>query len=489
MFMSQSRYMEAMACLDTDNDKPNDWSIWASYKLGIYSSVLQYEWDGRNIKVGIAKAVSLATYGQTEEAELILNQLTKLGGLNKHKLCLSMALAPFMPTYALSLLRELKQPPTLFLISLLIRNSLNLEAEYQIKRFFKQNKAVLTSKNSEIYLLYSNFYASSPDEQLRNFNLFLESNNLPTVTLSNPNFPFNVLNLDYIQPISLITGPLITILMTAHNTADRLSPAVESLLKQTYKNIEIIIINDASDDETDKVIIELMKKDKRIRYIALAENVGTFAAKTIGFQQAQGEFVMCHDSDDWSHPLRLELQIKPLLSDKSIVATTSNWVRLQDDGVFYTRSVYPLSRFNPSSVLFRKKLVVEKAGLWDLVRTGADSEFNARIEWVFGSNAIRRIKLPLALGAHRKNSLMTSSLTGHTENGVSIIRQTYWELWSNWHLQMLKSGIKPYLPKLSSQMFRPFTVPVELEVSEDSLQTVLNVLISKAECNKFVDYI
>lgn len=481
--MSQSCHMKAITSLSTDHKVSNGPIVWAFYKLGMYSTVLQYAWDGRHIKGGIAKVVSLAACGQTSEAELILTQLLKLHGLNQHKLCLSMALAPFMPTLALSLLREVKHPPKLLLISLLLKNNLKKESEQKIKLFLKKNNSRFIKKNSEIYLFASNVIAQTSDEQLKYFNLFLESHDLPLVNLSNPLLNLGVLNLECIHCVSKKNGPLVSILMTAHNIADRIAVAVESILKQSYRQIELIIINDASNDDTEQIILDLMKRDQRIRYIALTENVGTFAAKTIGFQHAKGDFVMCHDSDDWSHPLRIERQVEPLLLDPSIVATTSNWIRLQDDGIFYTRSVYPLTRLNPSSALFRRQLVAEKAGLWDLVRTGADSEFNARLELVFGSDAIQRVKLPLALGAHRQNSLMTASDTGHTENKMSIVRLAYWEAWSNWHIQMLKSSKKPYLPNLSLMVERPFDIPIELYVSLDSLQTVISQVSIKADRN------
>src|SRR5690606_5218074 len=95
-----------------------------------------------------------------------------------------------------------------------------------------------------------------------------------------------------------------------------------------------------------------------------------------------------------------------------LAATTSNWVRIEDDGTFFARPVHPIRRLNPSSPLFRKELINRRIGLWDPVRTGADTEFHARLKLVFGRN-VRRVSAALALGAHRPNSLMNAKGTGY----------------------------------------------------------------------------
>ena len=98
--------------------------------------------------------------------------------------------------------------------------------------------------------------------------------------------------------------------------------------------------------------------------------------------------------------------------------------------------IYPFIRLNPSSALFRRQIVEEKTGLWDWVKTGADSEFNARFKLVFGNKAICVINKPLTIGAHRENSLMTSVETGCSDHSA-LIRQQYWENWNYWHIEQL----------------------------------------------------
>lgn len=182
---------------------------------------------------------------------------------------------------------------------------------------------------------------------------------------------------------------------------------------------------------------------------------------------SRGEFVICHDSDDFAHPAKIEEQVRPLLEDEKLVFTTSYWIRLQDDGKYYARAVYPLLRLNPSSPMFRKDLVLEKAGGWDLVRTGADSEFLARLKLVFGTHAMKRIKKPLTFGAHRKDSLMNAVDTGYNQSGMSPSRLAYWEAWNMWHLEETSKGELPFIP-CSFEAERRFEAPksIECRVSE-----------------------
>nr|APW29086.1 capsular polysaccharide biosynthesis protein Cps16A [Actinobacillus pleuropneumoniae] len=231
--------------------------------------------------------------------------------------------------------------------------------------------------------------------------------------------------------------------MTTFNSEKWIEWSINSLLSQTYSNIEIIIIDDSSTDSTISIIEKLKRKSDKIKLIKLSKNVGTYVAKNIGISLAKGEFITCQDSDDWAHPQKIMLQIYPLLENPNLVVTFSQWFRIYNDGKAYARGVFPLTRLNPSSALFRKDIVIEKIGLWDCVRTGADSEFNARLKLVFGNELCLTIKKPLTIGTHRKDSLMTSSDTGYI-NGISLERLNYWESWNLWHISEIEKGRVPY---------------------------------------------
>lgn len=147
---------------------------------------------------------------------------------------------------------------------------------------------------------------------------------MPALTLQDTATPPNPCNVVVADALPSMDGPLVTVLMTTFRTGERASVAIQSLLNQTYRNLEIIVVDDASDDATLAHVQAWASRDARVRVLRLPVNGGTYLAKSLGLQMARGEFVTCHDSDDWSHPLKIERQVRPLLEDASLVATTSS---------------------------------------------------------------------------------------------------------------------------------------------------------------------
>ena len=322
----------------------------------------------------------------------------------------------------------------------------------------------------ELYLLATNAFGGAPGEQLARLNAYLAFHRVPALALKDsalPPAPGNVRAADRVVPEE--SGPLVTVLMTTFNSACRVEAAANSVLEQSWRNLELIVVDDASEDGTRDLLQQLALRDARVRVVCLPRNGGTYLAKLIGLQHARGEFVTCHDSDDWALPCKIERQIRPLLNDARLIATVSCWVRLQDDGRFYARQIHPLMRLNPASPLFRRERVLREAGAWDLVRTGADSEFLARLKLVFGRKAVHRIGQPLTLGSHRAGSLMTDVTTGYSAEGESPVRSTYWDSWSRWHAASIAGGAKPWLPidPLALVENRAFAAPSQLLVPSD----------------------
>jgi glycosyltransferase involved in cell wall biosynthesis len=282
-------------------------------------------------------------------------------------------------------------------------------------------------------------------------NAFLARFALPPLALRDADRPPGTANLVAAEALAPADGLLVSVVMTAYNTAERIGAALASVLAQTWRNLEVVVVDDCSTDATAEVVQALAEQDPRVKYLRLACNAGTYVAKTVGLRHAKGEFVTCHDSDDWSHPLRIERQMRPLLDNRRLVASTSQWVRIEDDGTYYARPVHPLSRLNPASPLFRRQEVLAQAGLWDAVRTGADSEFHSRLRLVFGRQAVYRLAQPLAFGAHRADSLMNAADTGYSVAGLSPQRLAYWESWTRWHIAELHAGRKPVMPAMGTQ--------------------------------------
>lgn len=459
-YLAQARFAESLAQLAPHTWPRTGWQQMACYRLGMYGTVAKSAWDGRHAQGGLAVAVSLAACGEQDRAMEVVQHLIARHSSRRFKSVLADALAPLMPSLALSLLTPTDQHSPLGL-ALLLRTGERETAARGLHAALQAGRAAI---QPELWLLGTNAMGGAPGEQLRRLNAYLQAFALPPVALRNAALPPSARNLQADAPLPAAHGPLVSVIMTAFNAAERIGPALHSLLAQTWRNLEVLVMDDASTDSTAEVVQALAALDARVRYVRMPCNAGTYVAKTVGLALARGEFVTCQDADDWSHPLRIERQVLPLIRDSRLVATTSQWVRIQDDGVFYARPVHPLARLNPASPLFRKQLVQERTGLWDAVRTGADSEFHTRLKLVFGRRAVRRLVMPLAFGAHHADSLMNASATGYNAEGVSTTRLSYWEAWTHWHVECLRQRRPLVMPRMGEE--RVFAVPPAIDVAQ-----------------------
>ena len=103
--------------------------------------------------------------------------------------------------------------------------------------------------------------------------------------------------------------PKISVIMSVYNGEKYLAEAIESILEQTFKDFEFIIIDDGSTDKSLEILKEYAKKDSRIKIIANQKNIGLTKSLNIGIKQAQGEYIARMDADDISLPHRFEKQI------------------------------------------------------------------------------------------------------------------------------------------------------------------------------------
>ena len=101
--------------------------------------------------------------------------------------------------------------------------------------------------------------------------------------------------------------PLVSVIIPTFNRARLIVRTIESVLAQSYQNMEIIVVDDASTDNTGAVVQHI--SDPRIKYFQLETNGGPSKARNAGVEQARGEFVAFLDSDDEWDPQKIELQL------------------------------------------------------------------------------------------------------------------------------------------------------------------------------------
>lgn len=111
-----------------------------------------------------------------------------------------------------------------------------------------------------------------------------------------------------VEDTSLTEPPRITVVIPCYNHGKYLKESVESILAQTYKQLEVIIVNDGSTDNTVEVAQEMVKADPRVKFINFPENKGKWHCLNTAIEQCTGLIVTCQDADDVALPQRIERQ-------------------------------------------------------------------------------------------------------------------------------------------------------------------------------------
>ncbi|WP_409523321.1 glycosyltransferase [Nitrincola sp. MINF-07-Sa-05] len=231
----------------------------------------------------------------------------------------------------------------------------------------------------------------------------------------------------------------VSVIVPVFNAATTLPTALNSLLAQTWPRIEILLVDDASEDNSWEVM-QAFKNGSRpdIELVLLRHEVnqGAYPARNTALAAATGDFITVHDSDDWSHPQKIECQVQALLDDPDSKACWSSWARCTDDLYFDTWYLEPgWVRPNISSLMFRRE-VFDQLGYWDRVRVSGDTEYHQRIVKAYGAQSVLHAlpDAPLAFGRMSAESLTQTGAT-HLVTQFMGLRKDYEDAFRRWHDQ------------------------------------------------------
>jgi hypothetical protein len=249
-----------------------------------------------------------------------------------------------------------------------------------------------------------------------------------------------------------VDDPLVTIVMSVFKPDQSLYTALRSLAAQTWTNLEVLVVDDCSPEEYWPLIDDAVAMDDRFVLHRMPVNGGTYAIRNFAIERGRGVYLGFQDSDDWSHPERIERQVRPMLAEAELVATLSHCLSV--DGRLSLNHVgrHP-RRMNSSSLLFRRDPVVAALGRFDTVRKGADSEFIYRLQAVFGDDRVRTLEEPLAIVQLTTGSLSRGEFADGWHDGNRV---AYREAFKNWHASIAAGRSSA---RLGPTSLRPFPAP------------------------------
>ncbi|WP_098467905.1 glycosyltransferase family 2 protein [Serinibacter salmoneus] len=254
-------------------------------------------------------------------------------------------------------------------------------------------------------------------------------------------------------PTPVVDGPLVSILMPVYEPDDATDLAIASILAQSWRNIELIIVDDGSpevdeDGAPTSYRAQLQRwadRDARIRLTFNTPNRGAYTVRNMAYAQAAGEFVTVADKDDWHHPQHIETQARHLMSSGD-VANISMWVRCDNDMRFLVKTAPDqVVHVSFPSMMFRRETVMSRLGYWDAVRKGADTEYKRRLELLFNDDErlkpVTRSPLQVSLMGDNNLTSQDNSL-GYFSEARLQYRATY----RAWHRAVADGSADSYMP-------------------------------------------
>ena len=245
--------------------------------------------------------------------------------------------------------------------------------------------------------------------------------------------------------------PLVSVIIPAYNAETYIREALHSALRQTYDALEVLVVDDGSQDGTADVVRELAASDQRIRLLQ-QENGGVAAARNYGLEHARGEYIAPLDADDLFYPRKLEAQVARMEAGGERMGMVYCWWISMDrhgrvfggaspwhiEGDVYERLLYVNFVGNASVPLFRRSALEEVGGYDESLRARGGQGCE---DWELSLRVAEQYEVGVAPGYHAGYRGVPGSMSAACKTMAA-----------SYHLVM--SDIKQQHPELPSHLFR-----------------------------------
>ena len=242
----------------------------------------------------------------------------------------------------------------------------------------------------------------------------------------------------------LYDNDIVSVIIPVYNAGKYIGKTIETALNQTYKKIEIILVDDCSRDNSRQVIEGYTKKHKNIVYYLQEINAGAAVARNKALDLAAGRYVAFLDSDDLWYPEKIEKQIKLMRKNKSAICYTAiEMIDENDTMIKGKRNIKEKINYKfllKNTMIATSSVVVDRKDTGDfimpLIRSGQD--YATWLQLMRGG--IVAYGINEALVKYRKSS---KSLSANKFKSVIQV----------WHIQVSKEGIDPVIATLNTFCF------------------------------------
>lgn len=232
--------------------------------------------------------------------------------------------------------------------------------------------------------------------------------------------------------------PKVSIIMPCYNSEKYIEKAIQSVLDQTYRNFELIIIDDDSTDKTWEIIEQYAKKDFRVICTRKTENEkGISKSMNKGIEMARGEYITRMDSDDIIIPEKIFRQVQFLDKNEEYGVCSVNIAMMDNLGNIYNENVYPEQKVpsewtflwtNPvpnAPCMYRTNIIKDNNITFSNLRTAEDYDF---LEKLITKTKVYMINLPLYYYRYNEKSTYNRNRIETFKNSLDISKKYYTEV-------------------------------------------------------------
>lgn len=235
-------------------------------------------------------------------------------------------------------------------------------------------------------------------------------------------------------------GP-VSVIMPAYNCGDFIGQAIDSVIAQTYTHWELLIVDDASTDNTAEIVRQKKASEERIRFFQHSINLGTQHARNKAIQEGSGRFIAFLDADDLWLPEKLEIQLRIMQKDK-VAGCFSSYDLIDEAGRKTGKKIMALPKLSFQKLL-KANYVGNLTGIYDSKKIGKIycPDIAKRQDWALWLEVVKKggpligIGQSLAKYRVRKGSISTNKLEMLKYN-FRIYHQVldYGFFYSYWHM-------------------------------------------------------
>lgn len=249
---------------------------------------------------------------------------------------------------------------------------------------------------------------------------------------------------------------LVSVIMPAYNAAGFIAKSIQSIRQQTHSNWELLVIDDASQDETSWIVEDLKSHDDRIKLHILPANQGAGFARNIGIKAATGDFICFLDADDLWKPHKLEKQLK-VMREEGMKVCFSSYELMNEEGVRLQKQIKALRHLSFEK-LRKANYIGNLTGIYDVQNLGKIycPLIRKRQDWglwllaVQKAGSARGIQEPLALYRERRGSISGNKMEMLQYNyrvyrkvlGYSRVKSLFWMVLFLWEQLFVKQKRK-----------------------------------------------